>query len=788
MGIKKDINCSIKDIPFKTSLSFELLVNEIEEMRQNPSKPLQVMAESLMDEINQFPELKQAHCPESALQKCHKVIRQMMAVVINPLNESTEISGAMSPFHMTRFYTTRLYDEKISGPTKRMEIAIESDQDMELVSKIYHAYLLIFDKVYGYKMDVDIPFTFRLIDDQDGSISYYRKTFTTKYLKVKEQKKAPRLSHDDITALINNSEDLNFWHSTLPLDHFEFSGFLAFTYYNITRDYVISQLKSDLLDKKNVESQEGFNKIKRRMRALFENPQLKFGMAVSPDMDATLNNDLVWNTIIPRSELKCLDYMGTLYEKAFREQRIVLTHDMNDIGKDKVVKAFEAKGIRSHAVVPLVIDGQAVGMLEFACVHPNGITLMQMKQLHDVFPTFALALQRSKEEWNTQIQAIIQQKFTAIHPTVEWKFREAVAKILSDQQNDSLGVDDIIFPDVVPIYGASDIRSSSVERNKAIQDDLTEQLQHAYKILKQAKEIKEMPLLDDVAFKIVAYISTVKSGLKAGDEVLILEFLKRDVDPLLRLLKMRYTQMKEPVQKYFDTLDPELHVLYKKRKDFEDSLTLINDKVGEIIDNEQVKAQDVFPHYFEKYRTDGVEYNAYIGQSLVRDLEYDDIYLRNIRLWQLLVKVQVARKVRALQPEMPTKLDISQLILVHSSPLSIAFRQDEKKFDVAGAYNIRYEITKKRIDKALINGTNERVTAVGKIAIIYSHADEIREYKKYIDYMVAQRFLKPTVEELELEDLKGASGLRALRVEVDFSDLTPNVIDTTEIDHVINTN
>ena len=47
-------------------------------------------------------------------------------------------------------------------------------------------------------------------------------------------------------------------------------------------------------------------------------------------------------------------------------------------------------------------------------------------------------------------------------------------------------------------------------------------------------------------------------------------------------------------------------------------------------------------------------------------------------------------------------LRVASLILVHSNPLAIRFRMDEKQFDVDGAYNIRYEIIKKRIDKANI--------------------------------------------------------------------------------------
>ncbi len=297
-----------------------------------------------------------------------------------------------------------------------------------------------------------------------------------------------------------------------------------------------------------------------------------------------------------------------------------------------------------------------------------------------------------------------------------------------------------------------------------------------------------MPLLEDICFNIQQNIDTVQKGLKAGDEVVIIEFLTKEVDPFLRLLKERFSELEEPVKDYFNSLDPQLNVVYKKRKDFEESLTLINEEVSEIIETEQEKAQDVFPHYFEKYRTDGIEYNAYIGQSLVKSLKYNEIYLKNIRLWQLLVKVKIARRIKLLQPQLATKLDITQLILVHSNPLSIAFRQDEKKFDVAGAYNIRYEITKKRIDKALINGTSERVTQPGKIAIIYSHADEIRDYKKYIDYMIAKGYLTNNIEDVELEDLVGASGLRALRVEVDLSDLTPNQIETEEIVQVVSGN
>jgi hypothetical protein len=82
---------------------------------------------------------------------------------------------------------------------------------------------------------------------------------------------------------------------------------------------------------------------------------------------------------------------------------------------------------------------------------------------------------------------------------------------------------------------------------------------------------------------------------------------------------------------------------------------------------------------------------------------------------------------------------------------------------------VRYEIIKKRIDKAVIRGTTERLTQPAKIAIVYSHASEAGEWRDYIGYLQKLGYLTREVEDLELEELPGAQGLRALRVTVDLT-------------------
>ncbi len=168
----------------------------------------------------------------------------------------------------------------------------------------------------------------------------------------------------------------------------------------------------------------------------------------------------------------------------------------------------------------------------------------------------------------------------------------------------------------------------------------------------------------------------------------------------------------------------------------------------------------------ERFKTDGVEHNLYIGASISPTKPFDIMYLHNLRLWQLQTLCEMELEHHQLKESLPYELDVTSLILVFSQALSIRFRMDEKRFDVDGTYNARYEVVKKRIDKANIKGTRERITEKEKITIVYSQNNEETEYLKYIKYLQHKKILEPAIEQFEVEDLQGVSGLRAIRVKV----------------------
>jgi hypothetical protein len=305
-----------------------------------------------------------------------------------------------------------------------------------------------------------------------------------------------------------------------------------------------------------------------------------------------------------------------------------------------------------------------------------------------------------------------------------------------------------------------------VERNNAIQLDILEQLNMARQVLEVAARGVQFPLLKEIQFKIDQYIAATSEALLSEEEMQIYEFLQQDLDSLFRHLEAARPELKKPIDDYFNALDSQRNIIYHHRKDYEDSITKINDVLDRFMDVEQQAAQKVFPHYFERYITDGIEFNIYVGQALAPAYEFNEIYVKNLKLWQLSVLAKAARLTHMLEQKLSLPLQTTQLILAHSIPLTISFRRKERKFDVDGAYNIRYEIIKKRIDKVHVKDSEERLTQPGKIAIVYSQQKELGEYMEYVEFLQHEGLLTDNIEHLELEDTQGINGLKAIRVDV----------------------
>jgi hypothetical protein len=393
---------------------------------------------------------------------------------------------------------------------------------------------------------------------------------------------------------------------------------------------------------------------------------------------------------------------------------------------------------------------------------------MTTMKIRELLPIFGTAVQRSLGDFQNKVDGIIKRKCTVIHPAVEWRFREAAAKHLVSGTPDAFGNEAIAFKNVFPMYGASDIRNSSRIRNRSISEDLDRELSGVTAILDQVPNQSSIPILAQALSTCRTFLDLTKKEIRASDEYRITEFLQTEIRELLELLAERNSDLREPVKNHLSRLDPQHKSFFETRQEYMESVALLNTTFGSILEKAQEEAQAIYPHYFEKHSTDGVDFTLYVGESLCRNRPFHPLYLDNLRLWQIILMCDLACANHALKSELSIPLETTHLIAVQDHPVSIRFRFDERLFDVDGAYNARYEIMKKRIDKARVKGRSERLTQPDKIAIVYSNAKEAAKYRKHLDYLQNAGYLIPGFEDLQVEDLQGVEGLQAMRVTVNL--------------------
>ncbi|WP_439880042.1 GAF domain-containing protein [Pontibacter sp. MBLB2868] len=778
-----DIILSVDQFPFDTALSLSPLIAYWEDkIKTDPSCNVDRVRQ-LAELLRNRPELIGSIHDVSVIEKHIETVDILMEDIFPGALWENNLKAVVVPFHFESFYATpRLEELKLLGGNNYSE-KLNIDNKTLLFRLMISAYTIILDQFYNANFYVDEPFIFTIKDKLTGLQRHYKLSIDLKFMQVRAKGEIKQMSAQEINYLINRYNDLDLWMQKVPPENFEFSGFAIYDFTEVTNEETISSLRYELLDRDSVSTVEGFESLQQKLRVLFGLPGIKLGFASCPAMrefDTTYARK-IWNGLIltHNSDIKLSDLRGSIYEPVIRRGHTIVVEDLNVFpNPTQIEDQLLESGIRNLIIAPLAYEGKIIGLMELASPIPGELNALSTIKLKEILPLFALAMNRSLDELRSSIQNVIKEKYTAIHPIVEWRFTQAAINLLEKmERNNSPEIEPIVFRDIYPLYGASDIRGSATERNKAIQGDLLEQLVLAKEVILAVKDNLPLPILDELIFKMDKYSQNIMHEIASDDEGTILHFLRTEVEPLFDHFSKKNPAASEAIQAYLSAIKNPYRVVYNKRKAYEESLYLINETISSFLDREEEKAQQIFPHYFEKYKTDGLEYNIYIGASLLNNGNFEPIYLKNMRLWQLMLTCEIARRIHKLRANLKLPLEITQLILVHSDPISIRFRLDEKKFDVEGANNIRYEIIKKRIDKATIRGTDERLTQPGKIAIVYTQQKEVDEYIRYIEFLQSEGYIDKHVERLDLEEMQGVQGLKALRIEINFTDHLRHDID-----------
>jgi len=782
---------TIDIFPFERILTLTPLIEYWRSVAKTESASKSEIARIILHKLDDAPDLQRNIEDLDILDRNSDLIDLMMSAVFPLASWESKYSAAFVPFRLVCFYSspafTRLQIIESFRESTRFGGDLSWTRDAFLLSRAMKGYHLILERCFGVKDQFSYPMIVTTTDKQSGLKHHFNIEIDTRFVRVLEKGSPITLSPERVRRLQSEPMNIDLWSDLLPPDRFAFHGFVVLNATDVTTQQVLSLIKNDLLQKDAMLTGDQIDTLETRFRTLLRAPDLRLGLIClqKDDFDSITGARAIGRSLLMSDESvpTCPLQDQSYYAAAFNATEPIIVGDLDNC---EVCTGFEQHlrelGLHNLVVAPLRIKGELIGLLELGSPSPGAVNRYNTPALKEVVSLFATAMKRTLEERNNRIEALIKKKYTVIHSSVEWRFRQAAENYIAQQDADARAeLEQIVFNVVYPLYGLLDIRGSSDQRNHAIRDDLLRQLGLAYKLVSSAATERPLPALKELAARICQYINELKSNLRSEDEAEIFGLLNAEVEPIFDLLATFGDAVRENIEVYRSAIENPLGILYEERADFEESVMQINDTISSFIDRKEEEAQSMFSHYFEKYKTDGVDYNVYVGASLQEDGAFDALYLRNLRLWQLMMMCGIVWELDRLSPKLQLPLETTHLILVQDIPISIRFRLDEKRFDVDGAYNIRYEIVKKRIDKAVVKGGTERLTQPGKIAIVYSQHREAHEYRRYIAFLQASGYLTEEVEELDLEELQGVYGLKALRISV--AEPTPALIDAATLYH-----
>lgn len=761
----------MKDSPLQIKISFKKLLEAYEKQKVSDNDFLAQRAAYILKVASGIPELTGGFEDPTLLDTYNKEIDIILQDAFSSVLTRNEIKAATIPFENLFFNTSSRFEKIVKDAGSNFELKIRNMPEG-------HLYILACSVIlkfhYGVDMDFKRPLFFD-IPDTKGLMRYYRIMYNADYMEIIPTEKAVEITDEDIRLLMDSFDNLDLWKEKFPPESWICKGFVISNMFDVTIDNSISELKSNLLSLSTTDDSDFSISFEKIFQSIYDSKNIKVGFsaydefshkfehAPKKDMSSFLLND--------ENELGCKDALcssslATLFDKKtyFSVADVEKYYKLSN-GSAPYKNLYE-QGFRSAILAPIINENKLLGVLELVSTEPFELHSVNANKLEDVMPYLVTSIISSIAEEMNQIDVIIQHECTSIHESVYWKFENEARKFLRAQQRGEQPVfNEIVFKDVFPLYGQIDIRNSSIARNESIQKDLLIQLNLVSDIFVMAGKQESLPIYDEINFRIKNYLTDLRESIETSSEQKIIDFLIEEIHPVLDHLKSQSEELEELVLGYYSHLNNDKAV-YKYRKDYDETVNIINKKLARVIDKKQKEAQAMFPHYFERYKTDGIEHNMYIGASISQSKKYSTIYLQNLRLWQLKTMCEMENTFYNMQPELPVKLGVASMIFVHSDTLSVRFRMDERQFDVDGTYNARYEVVKKRIDKAFIAGSTERITKEGLIAIVYSSKKHENEYLRYVELLHAQNIVSKDTEIYDVEPLQGVSGLKVMLVKV----------------------
>ena len=266
----------------------------------------------------------------------------------------------------------------------------------------------------------------------------------------------------------------------IPPQMFKIEGISIVTLTDVTAEYALETVKNLVIE--HNESQQGLHtkEITTALKTLVGTDHIDFGMVpyIKLNNKVQINQLSGFNSILvqlAREEGIYDSEHGNLIEDYIEQPRTLIFPEVSEEDQLKypMLRLLGQVGIKSYALFPLYYNARLVGCLELYTKDASQFNGNTLSKIEAAFPLLAQLFQNVIADFNNEIQDVIMDKFTALQPSVQWRFHEAAYNYIQSGARDrNFPIEPVFFKDVYPLYGAIDIRNSSIQRNAAIRRDL----------------------------------------------------------------------------------------------------------------------------------------------------------------------------------------------------------------------------------------------------------------------------------------------------------------------------
>ena len=575
---------------------------------------------------------------------------------------------------------------------------------------------------------------------------------------LKDVVQSATVENEDSSDRFSNSGQLESFVQSLSPDRYRVEGVLLLEGLDVTIEHQIQQIVQLLLGRESILRPEGFRQLDQALRSLFRADK---SLILSAEQDpARLFSET------ESQELSVTNYsleflQGSHFQEASKSNQICYIPDLRSNAPSECDRQLLESGVCSLLLIPLMIgvtpnndktQQQTMGLVGLTSRDPHQFNNGDLRHAKQLISPFTVALRQALQQRIT--------RFSNIHPSVESRFVQE-----SERRSWGLPPEPIVFRNVYPLYGLSDIRGSSKERNRVIQEDLLTQFQLAQAIVEAVCEYEKTPLVEQLRLDLMDQIEHLQEGVTVDSEVTALEYLQNDLEIYFDYFGKCGVKASEAVQAYTAASANDHQCIYTARARYDETVRQINQRLRETWEDWQVTMQKIIPHYCDIECTDGIDHMIYVGKSIHSDFSL--FHLRSLRYEQLKAICDCARTALKIQQEYDTHMQLTHLVLIQDIFLDIFHdEKTERLFDVGGTRDTRYEIVKKRIDKAVDERSRERITQPGMLTLVYSTNKEWDEYQKYLSYLARESWVETKVQHGNIEPLQGVTGLKFARVRV----------------------